>query len=76
MVGGGGFFGWAKGFLWVRKGVSWEKPHVVFKKVTCGFKNFHMWFFKKSHVVLSKTSRNHTKERLERDHLYWGRGSF
>ncbi len=65
MVGRGGSFGWAKGFLWVRMGVSWKKSHVVFKKVTCGFKNFHMWFFTKSHVVLSKRDWKRTKERLE-----------
>ncbi len=72
MVGRGGFFGWAKGFLWVRMGVSWKKSHVVFKKVTCGFKNFHMWFFTKSHVVLSKRDWERTKESLESNHLYWG----
>ena len=73
LVGRGGFFGWAKGFLWSRKGVSWEKPRVVFKKVTRGFKNFHMWFFKKSHVVLSCWPWNRTKESLETNHLCWGK---
>ena len=29
-VGRGGFFGWAKGFLWGRKGVSWKKSPEVF----------------------------------------------
>ena len=64
MVGRGGFFGWAKGLLWVRKGISWKKSRVVFKKVTRGFKNFHAWFFKKSRVVLSCWPWNRTKERL------------
>ena len=76
MVGGGGFFGWAKGFLWVRKGVSWKKPRVVFKKVTRGFKNFHAWFFKKSRVVFPKTSLKRTKARLKSNHLLRGMEPF
>ena len=64
MVGRGGFFGWAKGFLLVRKGVSWKKSRVVFKKVTRGFKKNHLWFCKKSRVVLSCWPWNRTKERL------------
>ena len=64
MVGGGGFFGSRRGFLWYGLGVSLEKPRVVFKKVTCGFKKNHPWFFEKSPVVFPKKGWNRTKERL------------
>jgi hypothetical protein len=76
MVARGGLFGWGKGFLWARKGASWKKSPVVFKKVTRGFKENHLWFFKKSRVVFPKTSLKRTKARLKSNHLLRGMEPF
>ncbi len=50
------------------EGVFMGEKGDFLEKVTRGFQKSHAWFFKKSRVVLSKTSLKRTKESLKSNH--------